>query len=65
MPFCKSDFLPSQLLWFGNRMHESHTGRVLIPSHCYAKFRKIIDNEFISNQDIKDWLIDNVYSDNR
>ena len=57
----KSDFLPSQLLWFGNRINESHTGRVLIPSHCYAKFRKITDNEFISNQEIKDWLIDNVY----
>jgi hypothetical protein len=64
MAIKKSDFLPQDLLWFGDRMHPSHTGRVLIPSHCYARFRKIIDNEFISNQEIKDWLISNVYFEN-
>lgn len=51
-----------QFDWFGDRMTESHTGRVLVPSHCYSKFRKIIDNEFISNGDIKCYLIDNVYN---
>jgi hypothetical protein len=64
MQIDKSDFLPQDLLWFGDRMHESHTGRVLVPSHCYAKFRKLADNEFLSNQQIKDWLIDNVYLEN-
>lgn len=48
--------------WFGDRLHESHTGRVLVPSHCYKKFKKIADNEFLSNEDIKNWLIDNVYN---
>lgn len=48
--------------WFGDRMTETRSGRVTVPSHCYNKFRKIIDNEFLSNQHIKDWLIDNVYN---
>ena len=60
----KSDFLPSQLDWFGDRISESQSGRVLIPSHCYAKFRKITDNELISNREIKVWLIDNIYNEN-
>ena len=61
----KSDFLPQDLDWFRDRVHESHTGRVLVPSHCYTKFRELVDNEFLSNQQIKSWLIDNVYAENR
>jgi len=53
---------PTQIEWFGHRMNESHTGRVLVPSHCYVKFRKIADNEFLSNLIIKTWLIDNIYN---
>ena len=51
-----------QFEWFGNRMTESHTGRVLVPSHCYNKFRKICDDEYLSNGDIKCYLIDHVYN---
>jgi hypothetical protein len=64
MSIKKNDLSAQDLRWFGDRMHESHTGRVIVPSHCYVKFRKITDNEFISNQEIKDWLITNVYSEN-
>lgn len=53
---------PVQIDWFGNRLHESASGKVIVPSHCYKKFKKIADNEFLSNQDIKTWLIDNVYN---
>lgn len=47
--------------WFGNRMDESHTGRVLVPSRLYAKFRKITGREHLQNHVIKCWLIDNCY----
>lgn len=48
--------------WFGDRMTETASGVVQVPSHLYKKFRKIQDNEFISNENIKCWLIDNVYN---
>ncbi len=48
--------------WFGNRMDESHTGRVIVPSYLYKKFRKIADNDFLSNEDIKCYLIDKCYN---
>jgi len=54
----------AQYEWFGDRMTESHTGRVSAPSYCYNKFRKIIDNEFLSNEEIKCYLIDYVYNHN-
>lgn len=50
-----------QRQWFGDRMDESHTGRVIVPSHLYKKFRKIVDNEFLSNEQIKDYLIEYCY----
>ena len=51
-----------QITWFGDRMTESHTGRVLVPSHLYTKFKKIADNEFLSKDRIKNYLIDEVYN---
>ncbi len=48
--------------WFSDRMTESHTGRVSAPTHCYNKFRKIYGNEFLSNDEIKCYLIDHVYN---
>ena len=50
--------------WFGNRMDENQSGRVLVPTRLYKKFRIIADNEFISNHDIKAYLIDHVYNGN-
>lgn len=55
---------PDQYEWFGDRVNESRSGRVLVPNHCYNKFRKIAGNELLSNKDIKDWLIDNIYNSN-
>lgn len=52
-----------QKRWFGDRISESQTGRVLIPSYLYAKFKKITVNEHLDNESIKCWLIDNVYND--
>jgi hypothetical protein len=51
-----------QVMWFGDRLHENRAGKVIVPNHCYKKFKKIAGNEFLSNQDIKNWLIDNVYN---
>jgi hypothetical protein len=50
-----------QKVWFGNRMTESPTGRIIVPTRLYDKFRKITDNEFLKNHEIKCWLIDNCY----
>ena len=51
-----------QVIWFGDRMTESSTGRVLIPTRLYDKFRKITNNELLTNITIKCWLIDNIYN---
>jgi hypothetical protein len=53
-----------QYEWFGDRMTESHTGRVSAPSHCYNKFRKVCGSDHLSNEEIKCYLIDNVYNHN-
>lgn len=50
-----------QKKWFGDRMSESHTGRVLVPTYLCTKFRKITDNENLSNEEIKSFLIDHCY----
>lgn len=47
--------------WFGNRMDESQTGRVRVPTYLYDKFRKITANEFYTNSQIKSWLIEHCY----
>lgn len=59
------DFLltEEQKSWFGDRMHESSTGRVIVPSYLYNKFRKIVGNELLSNDRVKSWLISNVYNE--
>lgn len=46
-----------QINWFGDRMDENSKGAVLVPSYLYKKFRKIADNEFLSNDQIKTYLI--------
>ena len=47
--------------WFGDRMTESHTGRVIVPSHLYKKYKKLAQNEEIKNHDIRTILIENCY----
>lgn len=47
--------------WFGSRMDEGRSGRVLVPSYLYKKFKKIFDSEFLSNEAIKCYLIDECY----
>ena len=60
---CGEFLTGEQKRWFGDRMSESHTGRVLIPGYLYVKFKKIVGNENLKNENIKCWLIDNVYND--
>ena len=48
--------------WFGDRMDESHTGRILIPKRLYEKFRNITGASTATNAEIKCWLIDNAYN---
>jgi hypothetical protein len=48
--------------WFAERMDENASGRVLVPSYLYTKFRKLAENEFISNSDIKNYLIECCYN---
>jgi len=55
------DLTQDQKEWFGSRMHESATGRVLVASYLYKKFRKIADAESWTNGEIKDYLIDRCY----
>lgn len=47
--------------WFGDRMSEGRSGAIRVPTYLYVKFKKITDNEFLKNNDIKCWLIDNCY----
>ena len=64
MSALRGDFLDDeQKSWFGARMSESHTGRVIVPSYLYVKFKKIVGDEHLKNEHIKIWLIDNVYND--
>lgn len=49
--------------WFGERMNENERGRVIVPNHCYIKFKKLIGDSNLTNTDIKSWLIDNIYND--
>lgn len=55
-----------QKVWFADRMDESHTGRVLIPSRLYDKFRKINGGQFreLSKVTIQCYLIDFCYKRN-
>lgn len=52
-----------QKIWFGERMGENDKGRVIIPSHCYVKLKKLANNQSLTNNAMKTWLIDNVYND--
>ncbi len=48
--------------WFGERMDESATGRVIVPKYLLTKLKKIADNDSITDLQAKTWLIDNVYN---
>jgi hypothetical protein len=47
--------------WFGNRMDETQSGRVIVPSYLFEKFRKITGRPELQNHTIKSWLIDYCY----
>lgn len=51
----------AQKIWFGDRMTENASGRVIIPTHLCEKFKKIADNPFMDNSEIRCWLIDHCY----
>jgi hypothetical protein len=44
-------------------MSENDQGRVIVPNYLYIKFKKITEQDELTNTDIKYWLIDNVYND--
>ena len=48
--------------WFGDRMDESATGAVTVPSHLYTKYRKLAENPLIPNHEIKSILIRRCYT---
>ena len=50
-----------QKKWFGDRMSETASGRVVVSSYAYRKFRKVTDLEFLTNDQIKSYLITNAY----
>lgn len=47
--------------YFGNRMTESSTGAVQVPTRLYEKFRNITGLGFAKNHEIKEFLIRNCY----
>ena len=47
--------------WFGNRIKESHTGRVIVAQHLVEKFRKLSGDYTTSKEVIKNFLIDQCY----
>ena len=55
------DLTEDQKNWLGDRMTESHTGRVSVPPYVCEKFRKITNREFLTNEQVKDYLIQYVY----
>lgn len=50
-----------QKRWFGDRMTEGPTGAVRVPSHLIKKLKKIADNEYLSNDVCKTYLIDKCF----
>jgi len=48
--------------WFGDRMDENQSGRVLIPSHLYEKLRNLADDPSLPRYKIKAYLIRVCYS---
>jgi hypothetical protein len=47
--------------WFGERMRESRSGRVIIPTYLFDKYRKLADDPTIPNHKVKCILIDQCY----
>lgn len=52
-----------QKIWFLERMDESETGRVIVPTRLCDKLRKLADDPEITNFECKSYLIDNIYND--
>jgi hypothetical protein len=50
-----------QKKWFGDRMSENDKGAVIVSPYAYKKFRVIAENEHMSNDNIKGYLIDYCY----
>lgn len=63
MTLIKYTLTNDQKKWFGERMSENDQGRVIVPNYLYIKFKKITEQDELTNTDIKYWLIDNVYND--
>ncbi len=59
--YSKDWLTDEEKIWFGNRMYESSTGRVIVPSYLITKFRKLVGDEHLDKLHIKNWLIDNCY----
>ncbi len=59
--FSKDWLTDEEKNWFGDRMHESSTGRVIVPSYLITKFRKLVGDENLDKLHIKTWLITNCY----
>ena len=49
-------------LWFDQRMEENQRGKVIVQNYCYVKFKKLANNNSLTNNEIKTWLINNVYN---
>lgn len=48
--------------WFDQRMKESESGRVIVPTRLCEKFRKLSGDPYLSNIEIKTYLISTVYN---
>ena len=50
-----------ELNWFGDRMNESHTGRVLVPKYLRTKLIKMAIKP-MSDDEAKDFLINKIFN---
>lgn len=48
--------------WFAKRMSETASGRVQVTTAAYNKYKRLAENDCISNGEIKCILIDEVYN---
>lgn len=47
--------------WFAQRMTESRSGNVLVPSHLINKYKKLAGDTTIPSWEVKSTLIDQCY----
>ena len=48
--------------WFAERMDETQSGRVQVPSNLYKRFKRLVGNDSVPNHEIKCHLIDYCYN---